>query len=40
MAEDLDGRFLTMAEEQEVLDATVEGLGYLLEAAREERRSR
>ncbi len=34
------GRFLTLAEEQEVLDATVEGLTYLLDATREERLAR
>ena len=34
------GRYLTRPEEQEVLDATVEGLTYLLEATREERKAR
>ena len=34
------GRFLTLVEEQEVLDATVEGLTYLLDATREERLAR
>ncbi len=34
------GRYLTLPEEQEVLDATVEGLTYLLEATREERKAR
>lgn len=34
------GRYLTLPEEQEVLDATVEGLTYLLEATREERKTR
>ena len=40
MADAQAGRSLTLPEEQEVLDATVEGLTYLLEATREERRAR
>ncbi len=40
MADTEPGRYLTLPEEQEVLDATVEGLTYLLEATREERKAR
>ena len=40
MGDTESGRYLTLPEEQEVLDATVEGLTYLLEATREERKAR